>query len=138
MLRAQQRRKEGDFLKMVEKAKRINHVAEDREIASIDTGSCCFSNPCHHTLTITYKNGKQSKEELDAVSITAKYWDLIGEKDKDHFKEIKSFTSPHRQRYINELKEHKKEESYNIRYSIYYKPQSKEASTESSSSCVIS
>ena len=138
MLRAQQRRKEGSFLKMVEKTRKINHVAEDREIASIETGNYCLSNPCRHILTITYKNGKQTKEELDAISIAAKYWDLIEEKDKDHFKEVKSLIYPHRQRYLNELKEHKKEESYNTRYSIYYQPQKKKELSQNSPSCVIS
>jgi hypothetical protein len=57
-----------------------------KEIESVDASDgCAESYPCHHFLTIKYKDGTSKKAGADGREIAEKYFNYLNDGEKQHF-----------------------------------------------------
>ena len=59
----------------------------NKEIASVEPGSCAESYPCKHSLTIKYKDGTRENSFGNGRSIAEKYFNYLDDRNKKHFAE---------------------------------------------------
>ena len=61
-----------------------------KDIKSVQTGGCAESYPCQHSLTITYKDGTKEGGWAWGPDIVKKYYNYLGENDKEHFSQYRN------------------------------------------------